>query len=235
MTIEVTTGGPIASASSANEKDFDWLQSAVGNWMARSDMSGEAADFILLAEAGLNRELGPVEIDTALACTADDSQVDISSLNMVRPVALFLTDASTGDEIELVQKSDGTFPYRSTSGRPSFWTIDNVSGGDTIEFDCPADQAYTLRFRYWERFALSDDTPTNWLLSYHPDLYLAATLIWGGMFTRDSDIGRQFAAVLDSALPSVKHNIAQRKRAVATVDSALGLSGPLSMSSWQSC
>jgi hypothetical protein len=223
MTISVTTGGPISDSSdpSAAGKDYAWLKNAVTNWMARTDLSGEASDFILLAEAALNRELGPVEIDTALTGEIGSRQIDISALAMVRPVALFMNDATTSDEIELTPKSDGTFPYRASNGCPRLWTVDTVFGSDTIELDCPLDTAYSFRFRYWEKFALSEDATTNWLLTNHPDIYLAAVLIWGGMFTRDSDFYGSYSSVLEAGIPSVKHNIAQRKRAVATVDPAL--------------
>lgn len=221
MTITVTTGGSIDTGSdAATGKDYAWLKTAVTNWMARTDLSGEASDFILLAEAALNRELGPVEIDIALTGTIGSHQIDISSLAMVKPVALFVGD----DERELLQKGDGTFPYSSSSSCPTIWTIDSVYGGDTIEFDCPLDSEYPFRFRYWEKFALSDGATTNWLLTNHPDIYLAAVLIWGGLFTRDSDFYGTFSSVLNdprTGIDSVKHTIAQRKRAIATVDSGL--------------
>lgn len=197
--------------------NYTELQASVGNWMARSDLSGDAADFIMLGEAALNRELDPVETDAALTGVVDSRSIDISALPMDEPIALFIKDSVTSDEMELTPKTDGTFPYQSTSGQPRYWSID----GSNIDFDRPCDQAYSFRFRYSERFALSDSAPTNWLLTNHPDVYLAATLIWGGLFTRDSEIGSTYAQVLDRAVPSIKHKIAQKKRALLTVDRAL--------------
>ena len=43
------------------------LQTAVTDWMARSDLSGNAADFITLGEARLNRKL-PLRELTDQAC-----------------------------------------------------------------------------------------------------------------------------------------------------------------------
>lgn len=192
------------------------LQNQVGNWMARSDLAGDAPDFITLAEAALNRELGPVVTDVTLTGTLDSRRIDIAAQNCVEPIALFL--AETGrNEVELTKKQDGTFPYSVTSGRPRYWAIE----GTNIDFDRPLDGAYPFRFTLRQRFALSDASPTNWLLTNHPDVYLAAVLLWSGLFTRDNPVMTSFVAVLQEGVPSVRNIIAQSNRAVLTTDTAL--------------
>lgn len=193
---------------------FAELKTAIADWMARSDVSGSAADFITLAEGRLNRELNPVETDTTLTGTLNSRRIDISSLSLVAPIALFLVD---GDEIELTQRSDGTFPYDDTSGQPSLWALD----GTNIDFDRPLDEAYSFRFRYWGRFALSDAAPTNWLLTNHPDIYLAATIVWGGAYIEDMNKIAFYKGILDEGIPSVRSVIARKKRGMLTVDPAL--------------
>ncbi len=193
------------------------LLAAITDWMARSDVSGNAGDFIALGEARLNRELKPIELDTTLTGVVDNNSVDIASLSMAAPVALFMTDGIVPTEIELAPKADGTFPIQSISIRPRFWAID----GTTIVFDSPLDQPYTFRFRFQQRFKLSESAPTNWLLTNHPDVYLAASLVWGGLFIQASPYAGQFQAVLNSGIPEVKSYIAQMKRGIASVDPAL--------------
>lgn len=197
------------------------LQSEVATWMARASMAGRATDFITLAEAHLNREIPAVETDATLTGVVDSRRIDIAAQSMERPIALFLVDPSTGDEILLTQKTDGTFPYTDMSSQPSLWAID----GTNIDFNCPLDQAYTFRFRFRQRFALSDSATTNWLLTNHPDVYLAAVLMWGGVFTRNSPFAGTFSSVLERVIPSIKSSIAQSKRAVSTVDPALAVIG----------
>lgn len=196
---------------------FDDLKAAVTRWLARSDLAGDAKDFITLGEAGLNRELPAVETDTTLTGTIGSRVISISSIALVEPRGLFLIDPDTGEESKLTPLTDGTFPYFSENSSPQSWSID----GDNIKFDYPLDQAYQFRFEFQQRFALSVAAPTNWLLTNHPDVYLAAVLVWGGIFTRNSARGTTFAAVLDSALPSVRNIIAQKKRALLRVDNAL--------------
>lgn len=196
--------------------NYTELQAAVLDYMSRTELTGNVTDFITLAEARLNRELEAVEVDTTLTGVVDSRSIDISSLAMVEPIALFLSEVGC-DEVQLTPKPDGTFPYIDSSGRPRYWSID----GDNIDMDRPLDGAYPFRFRYRERFALSVSAPTNWLLTNHPDIYLAATLVWGTVFIKSFGDTSAYKAILDDNIPSLKNIIARKKRAVLTVDPML--------------
>ena len=199
--------------------DYTELQQAVSDWMARADVLGNAADFISLAEARLNRELSPVEVDATLTGSVGSRILDISTLAMVEPVALYLKD--TGGELRVLPRSEGTFQHFDSTGKPSIWAID----GSTIDFNRPCDQAYEFRFRYKQRFALSETASTNWLLSEHPDVYLAAAVMWGGVFVQDGGYAASFKALLEDTIPSIRSAIAQKKRGELMVDPALARVG----------
>ncbi|MDW6020242.1 hypothetical protein SAZ10_00535 [Mesorhizobium sp. BAC0120] len=196
--------------------NYDDLKSAVTNWMARVDVAGNAADFIMLAEARLNRELDPIELDAMIAGTTGSREIDIVSLSCDRPISLFLAQAGL-NEAEMTPKAPGTFPLTAVAGRPRYWAKD----GDKIGFDRALDADYPFRFRFSQKFALSDEAPVNWLLANHPDVYLAAVLTWGGLFIRDDVYAGQFQAVLNASLPEVKNIIAQSKRGLLTVEPML--------------
>lgn len=203
------------------------LQASALDWMVRAGQTGEVVDWITLAEARLNRVLGAVETDTTLTGVVDSRRIDISSVSMVRPIALFLAETDT-DEVEISPATDGTFPYLASSGRPTKWAVD----GTNIDFDRPLDSAYPFRFRYRERFALATSS-TNWLLTNHPDVYLAATIVWGSAYNKNLAEASAWKQLLDEAIPSIKNSIAQTKRAVLTVDRALvSRGGAMSQSEW---
>ena len=201
--------------------NYSDLKTSVQDWMARSDLSGNVADWITLAEARLNRELNPVEVDQTLTGTVDARTIDVSAYAIVEPIALYLVDPDNSDEIELT-KATG-FAFENTSDEPKLWEYDPDASAGVIRFDCPLDQAYTFRFRYRQRFALSDSNTTNWLLTNHPDVYLAASLMWGGGFVANFQNAAAFKAILDEGIPSVRNIIAQSKRARAMVDPALNV------------
>jgi hypothetical protein len=207
---------------------YSELKTFLQDMMARSDLSGNVADFITLAEARLNREIPAVETDVTLTGTADNRRISVSANSVVSPIALFLVDTD-GDEIELTQKSDGSFPYTDTSDQPKFWAMD----GTNIDFDCPLDEAYTFRFRIRQRYVLSDSATTNWLLTYHPDIYVAAALIWGGGYTKDFEYAGIFNSSLLAGIESVKNIIAEQSRGVLTVDPALTSMGRYTLNNWQ--
>lgn len=208
--------------------NYSELQASVLDWMVRASQTGKVADWITLAEAQLNRKLGAVETDVTLTGVADSRRIDISAIAMERPIALWL--AETGmDEVLVHPKADGTFPYLTTSGRPTKWAID----GTNIDFDCPLSDAYPFRFRIRQRFALTDVAPTNWLLTNHPDVYLAAAIVWGNAYNKNLSEASEWKALLDESIPSVRSAIAQSKRATLSVDPALASRGGLmTLASW---
>lgn len=199
---------------------YTGLRQAVTDWMAREDISGSADEFIALAEARLNRELSSVETESTLTTTTNASTVSISALSVDRPIALYLAESGQ-DQKELTQRAPGTFPVSATSGKPNLWARDLRTSTDVITFDRIPDQAYPLRFRYEQRFAVTEDAPTNWLLTTHPDVYLLCTLAWAGDFVRDGEYEAKQVQKANAALREIKNHLAQSKRGVLTVDPAL--------------
>lgn len=195
------------------------LKASVTDWMARSDLTGNAEDFITLAEARLNRELPVVETDTTLTGSIGSRVLDTSALSLVTAIALTLT--TDGDERVLVQKVDGTIPYEDTNGEPAFWMMD----GTNIDLDRPCDEAHTFRFRYRERFALSDAAPTNWLLTNYPDVYLAACLMWGHGYVQAFDQGSVWKSILDEGIPSVRRILMRDRQGTLGFDPGLWATG----------
>ena len=201
------------------------LKTFVCNAMERPDDVALATDWVTLGEARLNRELGAAETDATLTGVVDNRRIDISSLSIAKPIALFM--AETGcDEVLIAPKADGTFPYLTSSSRPTKWAID----GTNIDFDCPLDGAYPFRLRYRQRFALSDSVTTNWLLTNHPDVYVAATIVWGHAYKEDFGTAGTWKSVLDEQVPEIRNYIAQSKRATLSVDPGLRVIGTPSYS-----
>jgi len=203
------------------------LKSAITDYMERSELSGKAEEWITLAEARLNRKLESVEADVSLTGTVNSRSIDISSYSVIEGIALFLLD-DDGDEIELTKRPEGTFPQTTDTDEPEIWALD----GDSIDFDCKLDQAYTFRFRYVGRFALSDTAPTNSLLTNHPDVYLAACIVWGGMYTQNPDMVVGYKALLDEFIRETQVHLSKRKRGVLTIDPAILAANSYQRGTW---
>lgn len=194
---------------------YDELQAAIASWMDRSDITASIPDIISMGEAGLNRELEGVAADATLTGTVGSRAIDISALSLRTPIALFITDGT--NEYELRNMPDGSFPYSTAQADPQIWAID----GSNINFDCLLDSAYSFRFRYTAQFALSDANPTNWLLTTHPDLYLAACIAWGGKFVADDAAVQRYGGMIESMIASINRQESRKKRGKLSVDPAL--------------
>lgn len=194
------------------------LQAAISDWMARSDVSGKATDFIALAEARLNRLLGVVGTTVTLNGSIGVAELDISSLSVQEPQNLYVTDGES--ELYMTPRALGTYVTTTIQGRPSFWSIE----GNKIIFDRPPEIAYPFRFVYLGRFALSDSAPTNEFLTENPDLYLAASIVWGCTYTKDPSISA-WKAMLDEFTEQVSNDNARKKRSQLTSDPALAMIG----------
>lgn len=201
--------------------NYSDLQTAIYDFVSRDTdtaYTGRVTDFITLAEARLNRLIESVETTTTLTGTVSNRQVDISALSVIEPMGLFLRDSSSDNEDEEIQyKAPGTFNYDYDNDEPAFYTI----LGDNIEFNCPLDQAYPLRFHYRGRFALSDAAPTNDLLTNDPDIYLAASIVWGGVYTQNKNVVAGYKVMLDEFIREVRNSLSQKKRGTLSVDPAL--------------
>jgi hypothetical protein len=199
------------------------LKAAIEAWLSRqgdASITANAADFISLAEARLNRDL-PLRVmqtTTTLTGTVSSRAVALPS-DFIEPIALFLT--TFGVETFLKPLVAGNFEYETTSGTPAGWCIN----GTNIDLDAPCDQAHTFSFRYRKSFALSDADPTNWLLTNHPDCYLSACMVEAGIFAED-ERASSWEQRLRSAIDSIAW-VDARSIAVGTlsVDPALRAPG----------
>ena len=194
---------------------YSELKASVSDWMARSDVSGVAAEFIALGEARLNRKIEMDSIDATLVGVAGSRRIDVSSLKVVEPNALHIV--INGEERKLTPKPDGNFEYSDELDEPNFYGME----GQNIDFDVLCASAYEFRFTYRGRFALSDSAPTNDLLTNHPDVYLAASLIWGGVYLKDGQAAMGFKTLLDEFIEETTQENSQRKRGTISPPSEL--------------
>lgn len=174
------------------------LQSAVADYMARPDLTGVIPTFISLAESRLNRllQLRITETVTTLTGSIGSRELSLPS-DYVEAISLDLT--TSGDFCRLVAKEIADLPYRSISGTPWAWAVQ----GSKIILDRTCAAADTFQFRYRQGFALSDDVPTNWLLTNHPDLYLMAAMVEAHVYQKNEDGAAGWLAKLNMAIEEV--------------------------------
>lgn len=187
------------------------LQTAVGSWsFNRTDLP--ATDLIALGEARLNRDLRLRIMETTATLTGVVGARTIAlPTGYMEPLQLWREDAS--GPIPMVKAPPGLRTY-DTSGEPIYWAIE----GETVAFERPCAEAYSFTLRCLARFALSDTTTTNWLLTNHPDAYLSAALVEAALWAADDEQALRWQARYQAAIDAINAREAKSREAPLKTD-----------------
>jgi hypothetical protein len=185
------------------------LQTAVANWLNRSDLTSRIPEFIALAEARFGRHEAvrserreTLSLATAAVTLPDDCR---------EVTALTYDDGTRHGPIELI--GAGELPLKkvlfSETGVPRFAAV--VKDGTELLLAPAPDQTYTVTITYVVTFAaLSATATTNWLLTGHPDLYLFGALVEAEPYLKDDDRLPMWKARLDEGLEELRLLIDRR-------------------------
>lgn len=165
-----------------NIVDYATLQTAIGDWLNRSDLAARIPDFIGLAEIRMMRKLRLRLLEAEVPFTGAVGSRTLSLPSDYRePLNLWWNNGVDRDPLRYVPPA--LLDVWTSASRPMQWAID----GANIAFNCPCDQAYSFTFRYRQGLALSNASPTNILLTTYPDVYLFASLVEAAPYLKDAD------------------------------------------------
>jgi len=172
------------------------LQTAIGNWLARSDLTTYIPDFILLFEAEACRKLRVRPTETGVALTTTNGVASLPSDFL--GVRRLTWEGSSVRDLEYVTPSELQTAYpTSTTGTPAAYTIE----GPTVRIR-PIDDGTSYRLLYRAKTAAVSGS-LNWLFTNHPDAYLFGSLTEAYMFIRDADNAAIWAARRDRVFDGI--------------------------------
>lgn len=149
-------------------------------------MTTEVVDFIKLAEAHMKRVLRTRDQEVRETFTLNSEYTDLTTLtNTVKELRNIQlnTDPIRRLEYRTPDKIDKEWP-NNDSGKPVFYTII----GDELQVKPVPDSSYTAEVSIVSPFtSLSGGSPTNWILTNHPDIYLAGALYYGNKYIKDQN------------------------------------------------
>lgn len=174
------------------------LQAAVANWLDRGDLSARVPEFIVLAEAQMNRLLRARGATGRSTATVG---AEFAALPADFAQAISLRVATGSDWEELSPSDQATMSgYAAATGRPRLYS---VVGGELRFYPAP-DTDHIVEMTYFSRVpALSVTNPSNWVLASHPDAYLYGTLVHSAPLLRDADILGTWKALSDAAMDQI--------------------------------
>lgn len=189
------------------------LQTAIANWLNRSDLTAKIPDFITLCEATLRRR---VVHESGLS-----DSVDFTIPNQTRDlpddfngVIALLTDDSSCPVVPYRAPNDFFNFVNNSSGLPEGYTI----AANKI-YIRPYPTSVTFTLIYKQKLDLVQYGP-NWLLLNHPDAYLYGSLVAAEPYIVEDDRVPMWKAMFEQALSEI-----------ATDNKRLKSAGPAQMAS----
>jgi hypothetical protein len=178
--------------------NYTELQSAVSNWLDRSDLSSRAPEFIALCEETLNRRLRVRGMETRATATVSEEYVSLPAdfLEMRN----FQLNTSPKQTLRLVTPEHiDTFWSGSTTGKPVVFTF---VGGE-IQVAPSPDGSYTAEMDYYAKLDIATDS-TNWVLTNAPSVYVYGSLLHSAPFLKDDKRVGVWKAMFEQAMKDVE-------------------------------
>lgn len=173
------------------------LRASIGDWLDRADLTVQIPDFILMAEARLNRILRQPDMEThATASTVAGNEyiafpplfAGMREIHIQGMPNVILEQATLGEihrEFALTP-SARPIKYAIAANQIALWPIPNG--------------IYVLDMVYYTRLPPLAANATNWLLTAHPDLYLYAALLEAEAYLIDDGRLSTWQAAMDRCL-----------------------------------
>lgn len=177
------------------------LQSAVADWLNRSDLEDRIKDFIAFTEARWKDRLRARDMITRSTLSASSQYtnlpsdfLEMHSVYVASPYPKKL-EVLSKEQIDQMREK-----YCDTAGPPKYYAID---GTDIEVFPTPS-SATTLNIAYYAAVpALDDDNTSNWVLAKYPELYVHGALIASAPFLNDDSRLELWINVHDSRLEEI--------------------------------
>ena len=162
------------------------LQTSIANWLKRTDLTAIIPDFISLAEARIARDLRlRAQVTATTLTTVAGTQAVTLPSNFLDAENITLSSVTPAASLSVVTPEilDRRYPSNYGNGQP---TIYCVIGSQLLLGPTP-DGVYSISLDYYQRFAALSATPTNWLLTNHPNIYLFAALAEGAPYLMEDE------------------------------------------------
>lgn len=161
---------------------YSELQTAVANWLNRSDLTSYITDFITLGENRIYRDLRIRAMETALSDTIASGVVALPSGYIELKYAYIDRSPAQHLQRQTARFIYEHYPERSSTGLPKYIARE----ASNFIFGPYPDSAYSVKGIYYKRLdALSGSNTTNWFTSNAPDLLLFSALTQAEPFLKN--------------------------------------------------
>jgi len=183
--------------------NYGTLKTAIANLLNRSDLTSYIPDFITILEARVNRETKfrnrRMETTASVAYSGTDEGTLPSDFLEART---FVWESNPRVRLEYMTPAQFEATYTTdTQGIPAAYTI----YGSTIKVGPFPNSTVGATLLYYQRLtSLSSDSDTNWLLTYHPDVYLYGAALESAPFLQDDNRIQVWLGLYDRAAAEIR-------------------------------
>ena len=162
------------------------LLASLAAWSNRTDITALLPDFVALAEARIARDLRIRRQVTAasLATVANVQAVALPTDWLETENVTLVSSPPNTLSVITPELMDAKFPAGYQTGRPVVYCI----VGTNMQLGPTPDGVYTVTLDYYARFAALSVTPTNWLLTNHPGIYLSGAMAELNLYLADDRV-----------------------------------------------
>ena len=178
------------------------LQTAVGNWLNRADLTDRIPEFIALAEAQMNRRLRVRQMVTRAEAALAGEFVDVP-VDMLEPIQLVLEISESDVRLLQYLAPERLLAEKAgivASGEPELYT---VVGGSLQLLPSPG-ITYTGELTYYAKIPPLAANATNWLLAAYPDAYLYGALVQAAPYLMDDERTVTWGTMFQAALSDIQ-------------------------------
>lgn len=177
------------------------LQTAIGNFLLRDDLTSVIPDFITLAEAQIKRDVRHYKMHKRQEATLD-SRYSALPADWIETRRIEITRNSKPHRLQLASIDDMLQMRESadTSGAPRYYSHTD----EGIELFPTPDDEYDVEIYYFGTVeALSDSNTSNWLLTFAPDVYLYGSLIHSAPYLQEDPRAQTWGSLYMSAVANL--------------------------------
>ena len=190
------------------EDPITWtaLKADIALWINRDDLTTQIPVFIAYAERHFNRTVFTPDRETALSITADAASEALPSDFWGFKSGPYV-DAATDIVLERVTPEQLRSMYPTTAtGTPCHYAVE----GENILFG-PIPTSSAIKGTYYAVIPpLASGTATNWLLTDHPDVYLAGSLHYAFRYMMDDANANTWLSIMQAHIDTI-NRVANRR------------------------
>jgi hypothetical protein len=162
---------------------YSELQTAIGNWLDRDDLTSYIPDFITLAEKRIYRECRLRCMEVALNSTIASGVIAVPSTYVELKHAYIDGSPTSPLQRRTAQWIYEHYPTRSADGKPAHIARDV----DSFIFAPYPDSGYVVKGTYYQSLTALSTSLTNWFTANAPGLLLFAALCEAEPFLKNDD------------------------------------------------